>query len=388
MSIHGPDREHAKPGADGAERAALAASPGRSRRARSLACRGLRLVANANLGKIAIIVLSLVLFILSLQLIKAGAASAGPLVRDTFSVTHPLNALGFGWLLAYAALSGSPVAAIALVLLSENAISDAESFMMIGGSRLGSGMVVLLLGFYYVLRGSDRQSSLSVGLLSLTVSATVQVPALALGYVALRAGALSDIQFSFRLIDLLDQLYEPVVTALADRLPDLAVMGIGIILIVVTFNLFDRGLPEVELGERGFGETPVLIYRPSIMFMLGVIVTLLTLSVTVSVGILVPLTARGLIRRENLIPYIMGSNVSTLIDTLLVAVLLDSSEGFTVVLIGMIAITIVSMLTLLFILQPYERAVVELVNWSLVSGRNLAIVLAVLLMVPIVLVLL
>lgn len=385
MSIQDPERTRARRGGNVPEQAETRSGTTRAghagRRPRSF-------IHKVNPKKIAIVILSLALFMLSLQLIKAGAASAGPLVRDTFSVTSPLNALGFGWLLAYAVLSGSPVAAIALVLLSEGAVSDAESFTMIGGSRLGSGMVVLLLGFYYVLRGSDRQTSLSVGLLSLTVTATVQGPALALGYVALNAGLLADVQFSFSLIDLLDQLYEPLVNAVSEHLPDLAVMAVGIVLIVVTFNLFDRGLPEVQLSERGFGATPVLVYRPAIMFLLGLAVTLLTLSVTVSVGILVPLTARGLIRRENLIPYIMGCNVTTLIDTLLVAVLLDSAAGFTVVLIAMLAITVVSLLVLAIALQPYERAIVALVNWSLVSGRNLAIVLAILFLVPFVLVLL
>src|SRR5512141_531808 len=59
----------------------------------------------------------LFLFVLALQIIKSGARSLVPLL-DGLQVSGPLNAVGFGWLLAYGALSGSPVAAIGVTLLA------------------------------------------------------------------------------------------------------------------------------------------------------------------------------------------------------------------------------------------------------------------------------
>ncbi len=82
----------------------------------------------------------------------------------------------------------------------------------------------------------------------------------------------------------------------------------------------------------------------------------------------------------------MGCNVTTLIDTLIVALLLDSPTGFTVVLIGMISIAIMSLLVLVAFFAHYESAITALVSWALVSRRNLAIVLATLFIVPLVLV--
>ena len=59
-----------------------------------------------------------------------------------------------------------------------------------------------------------------------------------------------------------------------------------------------------------------LLYRPLVTFALGLAVTTLTMSVSVSLSVLVPLSARGYIRRENVIPYIMGANITTFVDTL------------------------------------------------------------------------
>jgi Na+/phosphate symporter len=62
------------------------------------------------------------------------------------------------------------------------------------------------------------------------------------------------------------------------------------------------------------------------------------MSVSVSLSILVPLSDRGFIRRENLIPYILGANITTFIDTLLASVLLDNPLAFTIVLVQMVSI--------------------------------------------------
>ena len=46
-----------------------------------------------------------------------------------------MNGLGFGWLCAYIVLSGSPVAAIGVPLLSEGVFLETEAFAVIAGSR-------------------------------------------------------------------------------------------------------------------------------------------------------------------------------------------------------------------------------------------------------------
>src|SRR5687768_1251847 len=104
-----------------------------------------------HLDKIAIFIGSLFLFILAILLMKEGARSLVPLVRDSFQVDSPVNSLGFGWLFAYVIMSGSPVAASALTFYDVGAISTLSAFTMITGSRLGASFIVLFIGFIYVL---------------------------------------------------------------------------------------------------------------------------------------------------------------------------------------------------------------------------------------------
>jgi Na+/phosphate symporter len=88
------------------------------------------------------------------------------------------------------------------------------------------------------------------------------------------------------------------------------------------------------------------------MFLLGSAVTLLSMSVSVSVGLLVPLSARGYVRRENVIPYIMGANITTFIDTLIASILMNNPHSFTIVFVEMLSVSLVSLTVLTTLYRP------------------------------------
>src|SRR5688500_6560492 len=75
------------------------------------------------LRKTAIAVVALFFFILALELLKKGARPLGPFLTTTLGISNAVNTLGFGWLVAYGVLSGSPVAAIALSFFDQRVIT-------------------------------------------------------------------------------------------------------------------------------------------------------------------------------------------------------------------------------------------------------------------------
>jgi hypothetical protein len=88
------------------------------------------------------------------------------------------------------------------------------------------------------------------------------------------------------------------------------------------------------------------------------------------------------------IPYIMGANITTFVDTLLAAVLLNHPPAFTIVLVQMVSITLVSVVILATVYRRYERGMLRFVAWVTACNRNLAIFMAVIFVVPIALMLL
>lgn len=344
-------------------------------------------LSHVNWGKIGLFIVSLILFILAITLMKDGSRGLAPLVRDLFSVTNPANSLGFGWLFAYAVMSGSPVAAAALTFFDAGVIDAIGTFTMITGSRLGASFIVLFVGLIYVLRGRNWANSLGIGLLSLTVTGSTYLISLAIGVFLLSSGVLAPFQLQSGVLlgSIIDRTFGAVAGFIAQLIPGWGIFLVGLGIIVVSFNLFDRCLPEMTLKESQVGRIAVFVYRPWVMFLLGSLVTLISLSVSVSLALLVPLSDRGFVRRENVIPYIMGANITTFIDTLFATLLLDNPESFTIVLASMISITIVSMVILFAIYHRYERAMLAFVSWVTANNRHLYSFLAAIVVIPVLL---
>jgi Na+/phosphate symporter len=342
-----------------------------------------------HLGKIALFAVSLYLFILAITLMKDGARGLAPLVKDVLSVDSTANSLGFGWLSAYILMSGSPVAAVAVTFFDAGVIDELGAFAMITGSRLGASFIVLFLGFLYVLRGRDRGTSLSMGLLSLTVTGTIHLIGFLPAVAVLEAGLLDGLQLrsGALLYSVVDSAIDPIVGLIMSILPEWTGFLLGLGIILLSFSLFDRCLPQMAVKESHVGQVSRLVYRPAVMLALGALVTMVSMSVSLSLSILVPLSNRGFVRRENVIPYIMGANITTFVDTLLAAVLLKNPPAFTIVLVEMVSITVVSLLILATFYRAYQRAMLRFVEWVTAERRHLAVFMAVILMVPVLLML-
>jgi sodium-dependent phosphate cotransporter len=119
------------------------------------------------------------------------------------------------------------------------------------------------------------------------------------------------------------------------------------------------------------------------MFALGCFVATVTLSVSVALSVLVPVAVKGYVRRDDALPYIMGANITTLADTLVVAMLQRDPAAAQIVLAEAIGVTIVSIAILAFWYQPVKRGVIRLDDYFVGSTRRLAIFVAILFVLPV-----
>jgi hypothetical protein len=248
--------------------------------------------------KITLFLVSVFLFILAIELMKNGAKGLGPLLAINFNISNVTNALGFGWLLAYLLMSGSPVAASSLAFFDVGVVDRLGAFAMIIGSRLGASFIVIFIGFIYMLRGHERLSTLSLGLLSLIVTGSVYLPAFGIGMLLLETRIVDSVQFArgAMLSSSLDRVFAPIITLLSQALPGWSIFFIGLGIILLSFKLFDRSLPDFHLERSDFAETAHVIYHPIVMLALGAGLTLLTMSVSLSLSLLIPLSTRGYVR--------------------------------------------------------------------------------------------
>lgn len=292
------------------------------------------------------------LFVLSLQLIGESTAAISPVIERVMRsvVTSDMSALGLGWLGAYVMLNGSTVAALAIGLFSTGLTTETETFLLIAGSRLGAALLVVLLGGLEYVRGeaeSLRESS-SIGVLSFLVALAIYLPAIGLGLLVLRTGdpAFLEVSLPPGARGVLDVLFGPVVAELVSRLPPFWLFLLALFLLVLSLKVFD--LAFTGLGRRRVEQRTVEDIDRWLSFGAGAGITLLTASVSLSIGILVPLyNRRFFTKRSALLPYIMGANVTTLVDTAIAAAVLNTPEGMKLVLVLGGAAGLVTLLYLL-----------------------------------------
>ena len=327
------------------------------------------------------------LFILAVQIMKAGAAAIGPQIQGQFPFANGISTLGFGWLGAYFVLSGSPVAATAISLFGAGTLTKLQTFTMLSGSRLGASFIVLLTGFLYALRNRhdpNRKEPIGMGIQALTMTALVYLPGMMIGYAIIRGGLLDGVNLhaSAGFEAALSQIWGPVIDSIDSVVPGGLLFLVGLLVILASFKVLDRVLPPVS-SDSTAAKRASWLKRPWTMFALGCIVATLTLSVSVALTVLIPLAVKGYVRRDEALPYIMGANITTLADTLVVAMLQNDPVAAQIVLAEAIGVTIVSIAILAFWYQPVKRSVIRLDDYLVASNRRLLAFVGILFVLPV-----
>ena len=333
------------------------------------------------------LVVGLGLFVTALGLMKSGATALIPALEGSVFTDNALSTLGLGWFGACVVLSGSPVAASALALLEGGAIDRTQAFTMLTGSRLGASFVVLVVGVIYAARGrggSSPRAPISIGILALLMTSVAYLPGAAVGYLLLDGGAFDgmDVGTSPRLTSTTDALFGWAVDAALVVLPGWALFPVGLGVLLVGFQLFDKVLPSV--GSESLEHRSDAWYtRKWPMFLLGCGVCLLTLSVSVALTVLVPLVAKGYLRRANTLPYIAGANITTLADTLVAAILLGNQDGVRVVVAVTLTVTLWTLFILAFAYPLIRSVCLGAARRALLSRARLGAFVALLFAIPI-----
>ena len=334
------------------------------------------------LRRAAAIAIALGLFVLSLQLMKRGATGLQPVI-DALSVHGSINYIGFGWISAYVLGSGSPVASVALTLFSRGVLSDTETYFMISGGRLGASFIVLFVGFLYYVRGRREPDGLYIGAVALITTALVYAAAIPFGYGLLKSGWVDGVRFgSPGVIQGVNEAYKPAVDFFDGFLPLLGLFAVGVAAVVVSLKMFDAALPSLESTNPRVRRAVEFFHQRFTMFVLGIAVTVLTVSVAVSLTILVPLSMKGIVRRKNIIPYVMGAQIGTFVDKLFVSLLLDAPRAFTIIFSEMLAVLCVSLLVLTFAFDPFREFILAAAGKATSSKRGFAIFLGAIFVIP------
>jgi sodium-dependent phosphate cotransporter len=329
--------------------------------------------------------LALFLFVGALQLMKTGAAGLDILQNRGLLVRNPGSTLGLGWLGALFVLSGSPIAATSLTLVAADSITEIQGFTMLTGSRLGAAFVVLVVAVVYALRSGEgeRLKPVSTAVMALSTTALIYIPASVIGFSLLKWGPFAglELQFPGQFADLIDLVYGGLL-ARVEQWPGAVLFLGGLGVLLLSFKMIDSVMPSLD--EKTIGANRIQwLRRKWPMFAIGSLVALITMSVSVALTVLVPLVAKKYVKREDILPYIMGANITTLGDTMLAAFALHSPAAVRIVIAEVIATSILSVILLAFFYPQTRRMVWKFQRQMVLNKTRLAAFTAGLFLVPV-----
>lgn len=281
----------------------------------------------------------LALFLLSVQLLGTATEAAAPSLERLFTrlLVGDAAALGLGCLGAYAIGSGSVVAALSL---------------------FAAGLVVVGVLDYVQQEGSGLRESVSMGVLTFLLTHSIYLPATLLGYFALPTlrGPLRAADAGWSPAGRPLSWTEALTAAVTTLLGPVPSVVLALLLLFGSLRLFDRLLARIDtatIRRRFFSH----LERIWLSFAIGLFVTGVTTSIAFSLGVIVPLYNRGYVERDELVPYVLGANLGTLFDTLVVALVLGSAVGVGLVLMLLGLAGVVTVAALL-VGERYSRLVV------------------------------
>ena len=295
-------------------------------------------VRRRRLGRAVASVTVVVGFLFAVRLLGAATAAATPAIERALPrVVHSdATALGAGWLAAYALANGSVAAAAGVALYASDLLATSGLFALVAGTRLGGAAAVVLVGALTHARrdGVGVREATGLGLLTFVVTHTVYLPATVVGLLALDPLVAGFLGVGRRVTAGATPAVDgPVIAAVVDAVGPLPATVLAVVVLLVTLRLFDRllrGLDPETIRERVVARVHG---APTTAALVGFVVTGLTTSVAFSLGVVVPLYDRGYVRRAEVVPYALGANLGTVLDTLVVAALLGSDRAVAVVLV-------------------------------------------------------
>lgn len=316
------------------------------------------------------------LLVFSLALMRQSIGLLGPGFSGLLSsrISSVPSAIGYSWIASMLMLSGSPVAAMAVGLQTSHVIDGEQLFAAVLGSRMGAVSIIFVLGIISLFAGRKKQG-LATAMEVLVTTFVMVAGAMAIGYAYLRLVGFAPVVTAPGVLAI------PGVTLTANFIVGVSgaatALVLSVALLVFTIRSFDKTLRIPKEYDVNFHE---LMKHPLIGFSLGFLLTAIFFTISISFSLLIPLATAGRISRREVIPYVIGGNIGTFSDTMILAALTGSRDAAAAVTADIFGNLVMGLLLLLFI-GRFSGFVTGTTDF-LLKPRNAAFIMLLMIAVP------
>jgi len=272
--------------------------------------------------------LALYMFVLSLTLIKVSSASLG---GGIFSLTrngmNELNAFGFGWLATLVTQSSGASAATLIAFHLAGIIGPIFLIYMIIGTRIGTSITALFTSFLIHAKRRDFRHGFEIGLANLVYAIPIAIVMFLLEFFT---GFFSKVGNYFVVLDspfrpdIIDMAVMPVIDMISS-LPSGLRIVFGVLFLIGSLRYLPKFMINVWGEVRLRSKINRLLDKKWKSFLLGLGVTALLMSTSITITFLIPLVVTRITKLKKVIPYMIGANLGGVSEIVLGGLVLGGS---------------------------------------------------------------
>ncbi len=301
-------------------------------------------------------ILLLYLFLVGVKSLESGIKAFGADAAEQLfaNVSNPVAGLFAGILATVLVQSSSVTTATIVGLVGSGTLGVTAAVPMIMGANIGTTVTNTLVSIGHVRKGQEFRRAFAGATVHdffnlLTVSVALPLE-LATGFLSRSARALTGVLRGQETlagaapgsspikaavgypVDILKDLFEGM--GMSKGIEGGLLLAIGLGLIFLALAYITRNMREVMAGRIEQSLNAVLDRGAGIGAMvLGMIMTVLVQSSSITTSILIPMVGAGVLTLKNAFPVTLGANVGTTITALLASVAAEQPEGLTIALV-------------------------------------------------------
>ena len=296
--------------------------------------------------KVLKLVFFLYLFLLSLELMKGSFECFGKGFTEVLfrTTSNPLVAMSIGILATSILQSSSTTTSIIVALVGAGQLDISNAVPIVMGANIGTVVTNILVALGYVTRKEEFRRAYAQSMMNASfkcLAVATLLPLEVLFHPLERMASVLQRQFEqcggMRLFNPVKPAVEPVVHLLTQAIrapfqegstvPPVAILVVALVLMFISLMFLVEVLKSIMFGRLETLVHKYLFAKPMRAFVLGLVVTALVQSSSVTTSLAIPLVASGLLTLEAVFPYVLGSDVGTTITAILAAMVIGKPEG-------------------------------------------------------------
>ena len=279
------------------------------------------------------------LFIFSIELIRRTSLFLAPNIKDfLLQNLTPIKAISVGWFTTSIVQSSGAVASIAAAFAGNNLINLQTVVYILIGASLGTTITALIISLITVTKQKkDFRHGFEIALSYSIYSAFLVVIVFLLEHYLELFSKLSFFLASIlggkisllKVPNFVDLITSQIINLLFEKINKFALLLFAFVILTFTLKYLGKSIIEV-LGGEDKAKKFINKYFDSKYksYFIGVFLTAIVFSSSITIGLLVPLAVSRLISLKKAIPFILGADLGTASDVFLASIIIGKTTAY------------------------------------------------------------